>query len=195
MSGAANQWGAGRGAWGPSPWGPGSWNQQGGSQQGGPQGGSWPNNAYAWWSISRPLMIAGTIIGFMLWWPIGLVMLCIAIWNKKMGRAFFGYGPGFGGWNNAGGNGSNGGPWTPPWMSWKGFCCGGARNAAPPSSGNHAFDEYRNQTLQRLEEEQREFSAFLERLRFARDKSEFDQFMSERRQPPATTPEPPRSDN
>ena len=32
-----------------------------------------------------------------------------------------------------------------------------------------------------MEEEQKEFGAFLERLRFAKDKSEFDQFMAERR--------------
>jgi hypothetical protein len=51
----------------------------------------------------------------------------------------------------------------------------------PPSSGNHAFDEYRTETLRRLEEEQREFKEFLERLRFAKDKTEFDQFMAERR--------------
>jgi hypothetical protein len=57
-----------------------------------------------------------------------------------------------------------------------GFFWGG-----PPSSGNHAFDEYRSETLQRLEEEQREFKEFLERLRFAKDRAEFDQFMAERR--------------
>jgi hypothetical protein len=43
--------------------------------------------------------------------------------------------------------------------------------------------------LRRLEEEQQEFAAFLDRLRFAKDKAEFDQFMAERRQRPA--PESP----
>ena len=38
---------------------------------------------------------------------------------------------------------------------------------------------------ERLEEEQREFRDFLERLRFAKDKTEFDQFMAERRNRPA----------
>jgi hypothetical protein len=52
------------------------------------------------------------------------------------------------------------------------------------SSGNRAFDEYRAETLKRLEDEQREFRDFLERLRMAKDKSEFDQFMSERRNKP-----------
>jgi len=55
---------------------------------------------------------------------------------------------------------------------------------APSSSGNRAFDEYRSETLKRLEEEQREFKDFLERLRFAKDRDEFDQFMAERRTRP-----------
>ncbi len=52
----------------------------------------------------------------------------------------------------------------------------------PATSGNRAFDEYRSETLKRLEEEQREFKDFLARLRFAKDRAEFDQFMAERRQ-------------
>jgi hypothetical protein len=59
------------------------------------------------------------------------------------------------------------------------------------SSGNRAFDEYRAETLRRLEDEQKEFGAFLDRLRFAKDKAEFDQFMAERRQPPPAPPEAP----
>ena len=49
------------------------------------------------------------------------------------------------------------------------------------STGNRAFDEYREETLRRLEEEVDEFQAFLQRLRHAKDKAEFDQFMAERR--------------
>ena len=52
-------------------------------------------------------------------------------------------------------------------------------------SGNSAFDEYREATLKRLEEEQSSFSGFMERLRRARDKAEFDQFMDERKRPDA----------
>ena len=51
----------------------------------------------------------------------------------------------------------------------------------PRTSGNQAFDEYRAVTLRRLEEEQSEFREFLSRLRMAKDKAEFDQFMAERR--------------
>jgi hypothetical protein len=49
------------------------------------------------------------------------------------------------------------------------------------ATGNRAFDEYRAETLRRLEEEQREFIEFLDRLRHAKDKAEFDEFMAERR--------------
>ena len=76
-----------------------------------------------------------------------------------------------------------------------------ARNGAPGSaaiagaasgSGNVAFDEYREETLRKLDEEQREFRDFLDRLRAAKDRSEFDQFMNERRnRPPAAEPPAP----
>jgi hypothetical protein len=61
-----------------------------------------------------------------------------------------------------------------PWGGW-----------SAPSSGNRAFDEYRMETLGRLEEEQREFREFLDRLRMAKDKAEFDQFMTDRRNRPS----------
>ncbi len=51
---------------------------------------------------------------------------------------------------------------------------------AMKSSGNTAFDAYKADTLQRLEREQDDFEAFLQRLRDAKDKAEFDQFMDER---------------
>lgn len=49
-------------------------------------------------------------------------------------------------------------------------------------TGNHAFDDYREATLKRLEDEANEFQGFLKRLRHAKDKAEFDQFMAERGQ-------------
>ena len=48
------------------------------------------------------------------------------------------------------------------------------------TSGNRTFDEYRTETLRRLEQEQRDFQDFLARLRMAKDKAEFDQFMASR---------------
>lgn len=60
---------------------------------------------------------------------------------------------------------------------------------APKSSGNAAFDAYRAEVLKRLEEEQKTFVSFLDRLRDAKDKSEFDAFMNERSRPSATVAE------
>ena len=51
---------------------------------------------------------------------------------------------------------------------------------APPS-GNAAFDAYRVDTVQRLDEERARFGEFLERLRKAKDKEAFDSYMAERR--------------
>jgi hypothetical protein len=52
--------------------------------------------------------------------------------------------------------------------------------ATPRSSGNASFDAYREDTLRRLQEEQDDFETFLNRLRAARDQTEFDQFMDDR---------------
>ena len=64
--------------------------------------------------------------------------------------------------------------------------CHRSRRHAPAyraeSTGNAAFDAYRDETLKRLEDEHRAFLDFLQKLREARDKAEFDQFMDERRQ-------------
>lgn len=54
------------------------------------------------------------------------------------------------------------------------------------TNGSPAFDEYRAETLRRLEREQGEFQEFVEHLRMAKDKAEFDQFITERRTQPRT---------
>jgi hypothetical protein len=48
------------------------------------------------------------------------------------------------------------------------------------STGNSAFDAYKQETLNRLEDEQSAFRNFLQRLRDAKDKTEFDDFMTNR---------------
>ena len=66
---------------------------------------------------------------------------------------------------------------------------GGWRWGEKPSSGNAAFDEYREETLRKLDEEQRAFHDYLDKLRSAKDRAEFDQFMNERRnRPPQSEP-------
>jgi hypothetical protein len=181
MSGSANNGSYGNPGAATSPWGPGSgWNQ--------PEWDYWRA-----WYAAKPLWIAATVLGFIFWWPVGLAFLLFGIWSKRMG--YWGCGR-WGGWQQPNGWSQQGG--GPPWAGWRNFWCGAGpqRQASPPSSGNRAFDEYRTETLRRLEEEQKEFAAFLERLRFAKDKSEFDQFMNERRnRPPAqpdTQPQPPQ---
>lgn len=59
---------------------------------------------------------------------------------------------------------------------------------ARSSTGNAAFDAYREETLRRLEDEQEAFKSFLDRLRKAKDEAEFDQFMDERRSGTSTPP-------
>jgi len=171
MSGAANHSGYGNPGAPSSPWGPGS-------------GWGYPGPEYWHWRTVKPLWIAAMVLGFIFWWPVGLVLLFLGLWSKRM--SFWGCGRyGYGAYQGGGWQGG-----APPWAGWKSFWCGGGeRERAHPSSGNHAFDEYRTETLQRLEDEQKEFAAFLDRLRFAKDKAEFDQFMAERRQRPPAPPE------
>ena len=126
----------------------------------------------------HPGWIAVTILGFIIWWPIGLALLFFTLGSRKMGC------------------------WTHQdrWqnkmermrdrMERRGFPFGGF---GPPSSGNRAFDEYRVETLRRLEEEQVEFKNFLDRLRHAKDKEEFDQFMAQHRSRPTPPNDQPQS--
>jgi hypothetical protein len=132
----------------------------------------------------RAIRVIATLLGFIVWWPIGLVLLVSQIWSGRMSCWTYRH-------ERAGS--ADGRGWTPPWAGWWGPADGRQADARP-GSGNRAFDEYRAETLRRLEEEQREFGDFLERLRFARDKSEFDQFMTERRQRAGRPPEPPTDD-
>ncbi len=131
--------------------------------------------------MSRPVGIAAMVLGFVLFWPIGLAMLVFLFASGRLGcrRRRWDRGP-----NTPYQANNEWQPITPPWSNW----CGGQRKTQ--ASGNHAFDEYRAETIRRLEDEQTEFSSFLERLRFAKDKAEFDQFMAERRQAPRP-PSPP----
>ncbi|MFN3867732.1 MAG: DUF2852 domain-containing protein [Hyphomicrobiaceae bacterium] len=124
----------------------------------------------------RPAWIAVMVLGFVVFWPIGLLILGYLIWSGRMAC-----GERFGGRNR----------WQQRMAAkWERKMDEfGMRGAAYSSTGNAAFDEYRDQTLRRLEEESREFKSFLERLRMAKDRSEFDQFMAERRNRTAHTAE------
>ena len=139
----------------------------------------------------KPAWIALIVLGFMVFWPLGLAVLAFTIWSGRMGCGYYaGHGHGYGHdrWQHKMERMQRKMDWMRAKMG------GGAASAWShgPSSGNRAFDEYRAETLRRLEEEQREFRDFLERLRMAKDKAEFDQFMAERRNsPPQDSPESP----
>ncbi|MCY4540873.1 MAG: DUF2852 domain-containing protein [Rhodobacteraceae bacterium] len=52
---------------------------------------------------------------------------------------------------------------------------------------NSAFENYKAETISRLKQEQKDFESFLERLRAAKDKAEFDQFMEQREKNPTSS--------
>ncbi|HEX2555625.1 MAG TPA: DUF2852 domain-containing protein [Microvirga sp.] len=114
----------------------------------------------------RGLEIAGIILGFIVAWPLALAYL---VW-KMMGY--------------------------PVPTAWKtsfeknfSFLSGGFAAVRPASpTGNRAFDDYRDRELARLEEERRRldeeahaFAEFVEELKRAKDREEFDAFMAKRR--------------
>ena len=116
--------------------------------------------------IPKPAWIAVMVLGFIAFWPIGLGILAYLIWSGRMSC-----------WRR-------GGPGR--WHEQRDRMHDAAHRwwhgeRQRGTSGNRAFDEYREDTLRRLEEEQKEFRDFLDRLRHAKDKAEFDQFMAERR--------------
>ena len=104
--------------------------------------------------LGKPAWIALMILGFFIWWPLGLVTLAFIIGSGRMTSS-----GGMTHWFGATHAMRPAGTWWQP---------------SPRQSGNRAFDEYRQETLRRLEEEQREFQEFLARLRMAKDKAEFD---------------------
>jgi len=123
-------------------------------------------------NYGRPAWIAVMVLGFILFWPIGLAILGYMIWSGRMGCSKR-HGPGR--WYNS--RSENGGS-----HRW-------GRKQRFAASGNSAFDEYREETLRRLEEEAKEFDDFLANLRHAKDKAEFDQFMNNRRSRPDVDPD------
>ncbi|MDE0942161.1 MAG: DUF2852 domain-containing protein [Alphaproteobacteria bacterium] len=113
------------------------------------------------------------ILSFILFWPVGLAILGYLIWSGRMQCWKLGNLGGRGRWHNARSKGHH------------------HKDSYEASSCNSAFDAYRDETLKRLEDEQSEFEGFLEQLRHAKDKAEFDQFMDDRRAAPN---EPPKAD-
>ena len=117
-----------------------------------------PSSKDGWFSACENWMdrrgkgawIAAMILGFIFFWPLGLALLFYMIWSDRMFS--------------------------------KSHSCSRSKSfyRRDASSGNAAFDAYKADTLRRLEEEQQQFEAFMDRLRAAKDQSEFDEFMKDR---------------
>lgn len=127
-------------------------------------------HSYALRPAWTPLTIVLMVIGFMLFWPLGLIMLAYILWGDhvpEIRRHFAGMRR----------------SWSRDWS--------GCRPRGYARSGNSAFDDYRDRELRRLDEERRrldeerrQFEAFVFNLRRARDQEEFDRFMRERHNRP-----------
>ncbi len=116
----------------------------------------WLSKSEAWLdSKGKGAWIAAMVLGFIFFWPVGLALLAYMIWSKRMfGKSCSRHS--------------------------RHYQMRRSGHAAMKTSGNSAFDSYKNETLQRLEQEQEAFEAFLQRLRDAKDKAEFDEFMEDR---------------
>lgn len=119
-----------------------------------------------------PLTIALMVLGFVIFWPLGLAMLAYILWGELFG-----------------GSQEKAEAWVNKSKAWcrdnefRQHKHGAWRN----SSGNAAFDDYRAEQLKRLEEERKRldeeihaFQDYMRNLRMAKDREEFDRFMRDR---------------
>jgi hypothetical protein len=120
-----------------------------------------------------PLTIALMVLGFITFWPLGLAVLGYILWGEKFGgsadkaQAYWNKGCSFMRSNKS---------------------TFGQTGRDYSTSGNAAFDDYRQEQLRRLEEERNRLDAeidafhdYMANLRKAKDREEFDRFMSEHR--------------
>jgi hypothetical protein len=124
--------------------------------------------------------LGATVAGFVVFWPLGLLAMFLKWKNGEMWK----------------GSSEQAAPWAgfkaPDFSGW-GFKSQAASygfSGGFSGSGNAAFDAYKREQLKRLEEERRKleedqkaFRDFVERVRRAKDQEEFDRFMAERNLP------------
>jgi len=115
-----------------------------------------------------PATIALMVLGFVVFWPLGLAMLAYIIWGDRL--------EGFKREVNAATDNVA--------SAFRGF---GRAGGGLSRTGNVAFDEWREKELARLDEERRkleemreEFDTYARELRRAKDQEEFDRFMAAR---------------
>ena len=123
-----------------------------------------------------PATIGLMVLGFVVFWPLGLAMLAFILFGEKL-RVFKRDA-------NARADGF-----------FSGLRRTKTRYGSQFSTGNVAFDDWREKELARLDAERQklmqaseEFEAYARELRRAKDSEEFDRFMASRRTgAPATT--------
>ena len=134
-----------------------------------------------------PLTIALMVLGFVVWWPLGLAMLAYIIWGDRL--------DGFKSDVNRATDGVFAGCRR---SADKAHRWGHGSTRAGPRTGNVAFDDWRDKELERLAEERKklddalaEFDEYARELRRAKDQEEFDRFMANRKSnPPAPKSDP-----
>jgi|SoiMethySBSTD1v2_1073268.scaffolds.fasta_scaffold07122_4 hypothetical protein len=118
--------------------------------------------ARAWRPRARfgPFEIAAMVLGFIVFWPVGLAILFWVLWRKRQGVAVN----------------------VPDWVPRLGFL--------GRDTGNSAFEDWKRGELDRLEQErqklaaaQQEFAQFLAQLKRAKDREEFDRFLAAHNKP------------
>ena len=117
-------------------------------------------SAQGW--LHGPMGIAAMVLGFIVFWPIGLTILGLKIWQ---GRKLH--------WQESRWNSPS---FSAPFGAW-----------ASHAPRNSAFDDWRQSEIDRIERErqklaeaEREFVTFLDELKRAKDREEFDRFMQAR---------------
>lgn len=116
----------------------------------------------------NPFELVAMILGFIVFWPLGLAILFWRMMRRNNGQMPFAH---FGQWQSNWNGAQN----------WRGFA----------QTGNSAFDDWKAAELTRLEEERRKlaeaqaaFAEHLSNLRKAKDRAQFDEFMAAYRAKP-----------
>ncbi|MBK5568423.1 DUF2852 domain-containing protein [Ensifer sp. 2YAB10] len=116
-----------------------------------------------------PATIALMVLGFVVFWPLGLAMLAYILFGEKL-KTF-----------KKDANDTVDGMCSA-------FKRGGRRSNWTHRTGNVAFDDWREAELARLDEQRRkldemreEFDTYVRELRRAKDQEEFDRFMRDRK--------------
>lgn len=108
-------------------------------------------------AATHPGWIITMIIGFVLWWPIGLLILAYILWSGSMGRV--------------------NGQWFERIKDALGLHSGNAAFDAHKEATLRDLEKQR----QKLEEQERDFRVFIDKARMAKDQSDFERFMNGRK--------------